>query len=77
VAGALKCELGFLGYVIFVIHRLHFAMTNTSNATAWNLTAGVRQIYDATYAVCDPAALGGAMGSCRVITSNQRSGCFK
>ena len=56
---------------------LHFAMTNMSNATAWNLTAGVRQIYDATYAVCDPAALGGAMGSCRVITSNQRSGCFK
>ena len=52
-------------------------MTNMSNATAWNLTAGVRQIYDATYAVCDPAALGGAMGSCRVITSNQRSGCFK
>ena len=72
-------RIGFLATVKLRTRplRLHFAMTNMSNATAWNLTAGVRQIYDATYAVCDPAALGGAMGSCRVITSNQRSGCFK
>lgn len=48
-----------------------------SNATALNLTAGIRQIYDATYAVCDFAAKDGATGSCRVIMQHQRGSCFK